>query len=163
MAISHSPSRRLAMRWLGALGTGSALPFGTPALAQGKYPDPLVKLIVALPAGGSVDMVARALAQKLAAAMAQPWVVDNRPGGSGQIGMPVVARAAPDGYTLTVAPASFLSTNKSIFKKLPYDPEIDFAPVSRLVNQPMLLVARDGRSTPPSRHCWPQPAPRPAA
>lgn len=148
MAISHSSSRRLAMRWLGALGAGSALPFGTAALAQGKYPDQLVKLIVALPAGGSVDMVARALAQKLAAAMAQPWVVDNRPGGSGQIGMPVVARAAPDGYTLTVAPASFLSTNKSIFKKLPYDPETDFAPVSRLVNQPMVLVVRDRQKYP---------------
>ena len=136
------------MRWFSALGASSALPFGTAALAQGKYPDQLVKLIVALPAGGSVDMVARALAQKLAAAWGQPWVVDNRPGGSGQIGMPAVARAAPDGYTLTVAPASFLSTNKSIFKKLPYDPETDFAPVSRLVNQPMLLVVRDRQKYP---------------
>ena len=136
------------MRWFSALGASGALPFGTAALAQGKYPDQLVKLIVALPAGGSVDMVARALAQKLAAAWGQPWVVDNRPGGSGQIGMPAVARAAPDGYTLTVAPASFLSTNKSIFKKLPYDPETDFAPVSRLVNQPMLLVVRDRQKYP---------------
>ena len=136
------------MRWFGALGAGSALPFGTPALAQGKYPDQLVKLIVALPAGGSVDMVARALAQRLATALGQPWVVDNRPGGSGQIGMPVVSRAAPDGYTLTVSPASFLTTNKSTFKKLPYDPEADFAPVSRLVNQPMVLVVKDRQKYP---------------
>ena len=136
------------MRWFGALGAGSALPFGTPALAQGKYPDQLVKLIVALPAGGSVDMVARALAQRLATALGQPWVVDNRPGGSGQIGMPVVSRAAPDGYTLTVSPASFLTTNKSTFKKLPYDPETDFAPVSRLVNQPMVLVVKDRQKYP---------------
>lgn len=93
-------------------------------------------------------MVARALAQRLAASLGQPWLVDNRPGGSGQIGMPVVARAAPDGYTLTVAPASFLTTNKSVFKKLPYDPEADFAPVSRLVNQPLVLVVKDRQKYP---------------
>jgi tripartite-type tricarboxylate transporter receptor subunit TctC len=119
-----------------------------PAQAQGKYPDQPIKLIVALPAGGSVDMIARALAQRLAAAWGQPWVVDNRAGGSGQIGMPVVSRAAPDGYTLTVSPASFLTTNKSIFAKLPYDPVADFAPVSRLVNQPMVLVVKDKQKYP---------------
>jgi tripartite-type tricarboxylate transporter receptor subunit TctC len=124
------------------------LPVATVALAQCKYPDQVVKLIVALPAGGSVDMVARAVAQKLAAAWGQPWVVDNRPGGSGQIGMPAVARAAADGYTLTVSPASFLTTNKSVFKKLPYDPEADFAPVTRLVNQPIVLVVKDKQKYP---------------
>jgi tripartite-type tricarboxylate transporter receptor subunit TctC len=137
-------SRREAMRWVGALGAAGTLP----ASAQGKYPDQLIKLVVALPAGGSVDMIARAVAQRLAAAWGQPWIVDNRAGGSGQIGMPVVARAAPDGYTLTVSPASFLTTNKSIFKKLPYDPEADFAPISRLVNQPMVLVVKDRQKYP---------------
>jgi tripartite-type tricarboxylate transporter receptor subunit TctC len=62
--------------------------------------------------------------------------------------MPAVARAAPDGYTLTVSPASFLTTNKSVFKKLPYEPETDFAPVSRLVNQPMVLVVKDRQKYP---------------
>jgi tripartite-type tricarboxylate transporter receptor subunit TctC len=62
--------------------------------------------------------------------------------------MPVVARAAPDGYTLTVSPASFLTTNKSVFKKLSYDPEADFAPISRLVNQPMVLVVKDRQKYP---------------
>lgn len=148
MASSHIPSRRRAVGWLGAVGAASASPIGTLAWAQGKFPDQPVKLIVALPAGGSVDMVARALAQRLAAAWGQPWIVDNRAGGSGQIGMPVVARAAPDGYTLTVSPASFLTTNKSVFKKLPYDPETDFAPISRLVNQPMVLVVKDRQKYP---------------
>lgn len=148
MGSSNLHSRRTAMRWFGVLGGGSALPFGTLALAQGKYPDQLIKLVVALPAGGSVDMVARALGQRLAAALGQPWVVDNRPGGSGQIGMPVVSRAAPDGYTLTVSPASFLTTNKSVFKTLPYDPQADFAPVSRLVNQPMVLIVKDRQKYP---------------
>ncbi len=148
MTRSQLLSRRRWMRWFSALGAGSALPFGTAARAQGKYPEQPVKLIVALPAGGSVDMVARALAQRLASALGQPWIVDNRAGGSGQIGMPVAARAAADGYTLTVSPASFLTTNKSVFKKLPYDPEADFAPVSRLVNQPMVLVVKDKQKYP---------------
>jgi tripartite-type tricarboxylate transporter receptor subunit TctC len=136
------------LRGLGAFGAAGACPWGTAALAQGKYPEQPVKLIVALPAGGSVDMVARALGQRLASAWGQPWIVDNRPGGSGQIGMPAVARAAADGYTLTISPASFLTTNKSVFKKLSYDPEADFAPVSRLVNQPMVLVVKDRQKYP---------------
>lgn len=148
MVFSDSPSRRRMLRWFGALGAAGAWPAGPAAWAQGKYPNQPIKLIVALPAGGSVDMVARAVGQRLAAAMGQPWVVDNRAGGSGQIGLPVVARAAPDGHTLTVSPASFLTTNKSIFKKLPYDPETDFEPVSRLVNQPMVLVVKDRQKFP---------------
>ncbi len=118
------------------------------ANAQAKYPDQPVKLIVALPAGGSVDVIARQLGQKLTAALGQPFVIDNRAGGSGQIGMPAVAKAPADGYTLTVSPASFLTTNKSIFKTLPYDPETDFMPVSRLVNQPMVLIVKDKQKYP---------------
>lgn len=148
MTPPRHPSRRAAVRWAGALGAAALLPAALTVRAQGKYPDQPVKLIVALPAGGSVDMVARAVAQRLATAWGQPWVVDNRAGGSGQIGMPAVARAAPDGYTLTIAPASFLTTNKSVFKKLPYDPEADFVPVTRLVNQPMVLVVKDRQKYP---------------
>jgi tripartite-type tricarboxylate transporter receptor subunit TctC len=148
MAHSGVMTRRESMRWLGALGVAGSLPAGTQAWAQGKFPDQPVKLIVALPAGGSVDMVARVLAERLAKSLGQPWIVDNRAGGSGQIGMPVVARAAPDGHTLTVSPASFLTTNKSIFKKLSYDPQADFAPISLLVNQPMVLVVKDRQKFP---------------
>jgi tripartite-type tricarboxylate transporter receptor subunit TctC len=129
-------------------GTLAALSWAGQTQAQGKYPDQPVKLIVALPAGGSVDMIARTLGQKLSAAMGQPFVVDNRAGGSGQIGMPFVAKAAADGYTLTVSPASFLTTNKSVFKSLPYDPETDFIPVTRLVNQPMVLIVNDKQKYP---------------
>ena len=81
------------------------------ALAQSKYPDHPVKVIVALPAGGSVDMIARQLGQKLNVSLGQPFIVDNRAGASSQIGLPVVAKAPADGYTLTVPPASFLTTN----------------------------------------------------
>ena len=130
-----------------ACSTG-LLAFSTSALAHGAYPNQAVRIIVALPAGGSVDMIARQLGQKLNTLMNQPFIIDNRAGGSGQIGMPAVAKAAPDGYTLTVSPASFLTTNKSIFKTLPYDPEADFTPIARLVNQPMVLVVKDRQKYP---------------
>ena len=102
------------------------------AVAQGKYPDHPVKVIVAPPAGGSVGTIARSLGQKLNTSLEHPFIIDNRAGASVQIGMPIVAKAAADRHTLTVSPASFLATNKGIFKVLPYDPEADFAPVSRL-------------------------------
>ncbi|WP_298929653.1 tripartite tricarboxylate transporter substrate binding protein [uncultured Ramlibacter sp.] len=114
-----------------------------PAAAQDAYPNKPVKVIVALPAGGSVDMIARLVSQQLQTDLGQPFVVDNKAGASGQIGVPLVAKAPPDGYTLMVSPASFLTTNKSIFKALPYNPEADFAPVTKLVNQAMVLVVND--------------------
>ena len=138
-------ARRISILFTGALAT---LCLAGGALAQGKYPEQPVKIVVALPAGGSVDMIARVLGQRLNTALGQPFIVDNRPGGSGQIGMPAVAKATPDGYTLTISPASFLTTNKSVFKSLPYDPESDFAPVTRLVNQPMVLVVKDKQKYP---------------
>ena len=144
MTHSFTISRRDALLW----GAACTLGVGSSAWAQGKYPEQTVRLIVALPPGGSVDMIARTLADRLKLSLGQAWIVDNRAGGSGQIGMPLVARAGPDGYTLAVSPASFLTTNKSIFKSLPYDPQADFAPVSRLVDQPMVLVVKDRQKYP---------------
>ena len=132
-------------------GLGCALGVLTmadPPAAQDKYPDKPVKVIVALPAGGGVDMIARVVGQRLAAESGQPFVVDNKAGASGRIGLPVVTKAAPDGYTPTVSPASFLTTNKSIFKELPYDPEADFAPITKLANQSMVLVVKDKQKFP---------------
>jgi len=139
------PARRLIPALACALLAGAQ---ALPALAQGAYPERPVKVMVALPAGGSADMIARVVSQKLAAELGQPFVVENRAGASGQIGLPAVARAAPDGYTLTVSPASFLTTNKAIFKALPYDPQADFVPISKLVNQPMVLVVKDKQKFP---------------
>ncbi len=132
-------------------GLGCALGIlmtAVPAAAQDKYPDRPVKVMVALPAGGGVDMIARVVGQRLAAESGQPFVVDNKAGASGRIGLPLVAKAAPDGYTLMVSPASFLTTNKSIFKELPYDPEADFAPITKLANQSMVLVVKDRQKFP---------------
>ncbi|MEG0201318.1 MAG: tripartite tricarboxylate transporter substrate-binding protein, partial [Comamonas sp.] len=130
------------------LACALAAGFALTAQAQNAYPERAVKVIVALPAGGSADMIARQVTQKLAVDLKQPFVVENKAGASGQIGTPAVARSAPDGYTLMVSPASFLTTNKSIFKSLPYDPEADFQPISRLVNQPMVLVVKDKQKFP---------------
>jgi tripartite-type tricarboxylate transporter receptor subunit TctC len=138
-------TRRTSLAYAGALSISS---ISGKAFAQAKYPDQPVKFIVALPAGGGVDMIARTLAQKLSTNLGQPFLVDNRAGGSGQIGMPLVAKAPADGYTLAVSPASFLTTNKSIFKSLAYDPEADFTPVTRLVNQAMILVVKDKQKYP---------------
>jgi tripartite-type tricarboxylate transporter receptor subunit TctC len=133
-------TRRRISLLMCALGLlAAAMPIG----AQGTYPDHPVKVIVALPAGGGVDIIARLIGQKLAAVTGQPFVVDNRGGASGRIGLPVVAKAAPDGYTLMASPASFLTTNKSIFKELSYDPQADFAPITKLANQSMVLVVKD--------------------
>ena len=120
----------------------------TSSLAQDKFPEQPVKLMVALPAGGGVDMIARLVGQKLTVVWGQPVVVDNRAGGSGQIGLPIVAKAAPDGYTLMASPASFLTTNKSIFKTLTYDPQADFAPITKLANQSTVLVVKDRQKFP---------------
>lgn len=138
-------TRRTSILTASALG---ALALSGKSWAQSKYPEQPIKFIVALPAGGSVDMIARTLGQKLSTALGQPVVVDNRGGGSGQIGMPQVAKAPADGYTLVVSPASFLTTNKSVFKTLPYDPEADFMPISRLVNQPMVMIVKDKQKYP---------------
>ena len=144
-------TRRTAFKLVTATCAIAALGMTSQAFAQStsaKFPDRPVKVIVALAAGGSVDMIARTLGQKLSTSMAQPFVVDNRAGGSGQIGMPLVKQAPADGYTLAVSPASFLTTNKSVFKSLPYDPEADFSPVSLLVNQPMVLVVTNKQKYP---------------
>ena len=120
----------------------------TSAHAADKFPEQPVKIMVALPAGGGVDMIARLVAQKLTNVWGQPVVVDNRAGGSGQIGLPIVAKATPDGYMLMASPASFLTTNKSIFKTLTYDPQADFAPITKLANQSMVLVVKDRQKFP---------------
>jgi tripartite-type tricarboxylate transporter receptor subunit TctC len=98
--------------------------------AQG-YPAKPTRLVVAQSAGGNADFVARAFGQRLAERTGHQVVIDNRPGGAGIIGTEIVARAAPDGYTLLLAPTGF-SINPGLYSKLPFDPLRDFSPVSLL-------------------------------
>ncbi|THF65254.1 tripartite tricarboxylate transporter substrate binding protein [Pseudothauera rhizosphaerae] len=118
-----------------ALAAGLALP----AHAQG-YPARTVHLVVPFPPGGSTDIVARAFGEELQKRLGQPFVVENRPGASGSIGIGSVARAAADGYTLLVT-SNTLVTTPALNRKLPYDVLKDFAPVSLVADMPIALAA----------------------
>jgi tripartite-type tricarboxylate transporter receptor subunit TctC len=119
-------------------GIGGVL--AVPAMAQEAYPSRSVRIIVPFAAGGGADAVARALAQKLSERMGQQFIVDNRPGGAGNIGTEAAARAAPDGYTLLLTGPSHV-TNAHLFRQLPFDPLRGFAPISLLTSAPYVLVA----------------------
>lgn len=112
-----------------------------PAVAQPQpaWPSKPLRLIVPQSAGGSTDLVARPLAQQLAAALGQNVLVDNRPGAGSVIGTDIVARAAPDGHTLLAIAASFTAT-PALHAKLPFDSQRDFAPITLLSAFPNLLV-----------------------
>lgn len=110
-----------------------------PALAQ--YPNKPIKIVVPYPPGGSTDVVARLIGQKLQETWKQPVVVENRAGASGMIGTDIVAKSAPDGYTLLLAASGPQAVNISLFPKIPYDPVKDFAPITLVVSLPLLMVA----------------------
>jgi tripartite-type tricarboxylate transporter receptor subunit TctC len=109
------------------------------ALAQA-YPSKPIRLVVPFPAGGSLDVIARAIGQKLSEAWGQPVIVDNRPGAGGNIGADLVAKSAPDGYTVLEGALSTHAVNVSLYAKLPYDPIKDFAPITLVAVTPNVLV-----------------------
>jgi len=108
-------------------------------IAFAQYPVKPVRMVVAFPPGGSTDLSARALGEKLAAALGQPFLIENKPGASGNIGAEAVAKSAPDGYTLFMAATSF-ATAPAFFPQLGWDPVKDFAPVSMVATVPIILV-----------------------
>jgi tripartite-type tricarboxylate transporter receptor subunit TctC len=105
-----------------------------------EYPARPVNFVVAFTPGGPSDVLARILGRQLDKILGQTFVVENRPGGAGNIAAEAVARAAPDGYTLLMGNNGLLATNQSLFKKLNYDAEKDFAPISLIGSQPNILV-----------------------
>ena len=110
------------------------------AAAQAQnWPERPIKLLVGFPPGGSTDLAARALGERLSATLGQPIVVENKPGASGNIAAEQVARSAPDGYTLFMAATSF-ATAPAFFDKLPWDPVKDFAPISLVATVPIIAV-----------------------
>jgi len=112
---------------------------GSPLLAQ-QYPAKTVRIVVGFPAGGGTDLIARLVAQKLTVALGQTVVVENRPGASANIAGELVARAAPDGYTLLFGNSS-LSISPAVFRKLAYDPVKDLSPISMASSYPFALAA----------------------
>lgn len=124
--------------FLTAVAASALVAAGGPAYAQ-RYPSQTIRIIVPFPAGQASDVIARMLAERVSTALGQPIIVENRPGAGGNIGTEAGARAAADGYTLTMATAA-LPISKAVYKKLPFDPETDFAPITRLTVTPLMLV-----------------------
>jgi tripartite-type tricarboxylate transporter receptor subunit TctC len=128
--------RKRAFRWLLAAAVG--LVAGT-ANAD-TYPTQPVKFVVAFPPGGTTDILARVFAKKMSEMWGQPVVVENRSGAGGIIGTESVARSMPDGYTILLGTIGTHAVNTSLYKKISYDPERDFAPITLLATLPNLLA-----------------------
>ena len=118
------------MRWPAGLLTFLALAVAPFAHAQDDYPNRTVRIIVPFAPGGSTDVVARILADKLGTELKQSFVVENRAGAGGNIGADAVAKASPDGYTLLMGTTGVLAINKYLYKEMSFDPERDLVPVS---------------------------------
>ncbi|MDB5902477.1 MAG: hypothetical protein JWM26_1355 [Betaproteobacteria bacterium] len=110
------------------------------AASAQQYPTRAIRMVIGFPPGGGTDIVGRIVAQKLSESLGQQVLPDNRGGASGQIGTEIVAKSAPDGYTLLMAHIAALSILPSLVPKLPYDPAKDFAPISLAAIAPNLLV-----------------------
>ena len=140
MQHSHA-TRRFALGSIAsAVVLGAGLLGGTSALAQA-YPTKPVTIIVPFAAGGTTDILARIIGQALTAELGQSVVVDNRAGAGGNIGGQAAAKATPDGHTLFMGTVGTHAINASLYKKMPFDPVKDFAPLTRVANVPNLLVA----------------------
>ena len=105
-----------------------------------EYPVKPVRMVVPFGAASNTDIQARTLSGRLAEALGQPVLVDNRPGAGGNVGGEVVARAAPDGYTIMVSPASVLAINQSLYTSIPYNPATAFAPITQMSTNSNVLV-----------------------
>ena len=135
----------MAARALGLLiAIGSLLALTIPVAAQ-SYPERVVKIVNPYPPGGSVDVMARILAQKLTETAGQQFIVENRSGGGGNTGADWVAKAEPDGYTLLFTAPGPLAVNQTLYAKgLPFDPARDFAPIALFATSPIILIAHPG-------------------
>src|SRR5436190_8408662 len=127
------------MRVLKILAAAVGIAFSAQVAWAQVWPAKSVRMVVAFPPGGSTDLSARALGEKLGAALGQPFVIENKPGASGNIGAEAVAKSAPDGYTLFMAATSF-ATAPAFFPQLGWDPVKDFAPVSLVATVPIIVV-----------------------
>ncbi len=127
------------LAFIAAIAAMTSAGIATRAVAAG-YPSRPVTLIVAFTPGGPSDVLARIVGRQMEKVVGQPFVIDNRPGGAGNIAAETAAHAAPDGYTLLMGNNGLLATNQSLFKKLNFDAARDFAPISLIGSQPNVLV-----------------------
>jgi len=132
--------RRAALAGLCAFVLAAAAIAQTPA-----YPSKPIRLVVPYPAGGPLDAAARALAEQVRGTLGTT-VIDNRPGAGGNLGVDLVAKSAPDGYTLVIGAVATHAVNPWLFRKLPYDPVKDFAPITLIAHVPNVLVMTPERA-----------------
>jgi len=119
----------------------AAIALAASGLASGEtYPAKPIHFIVPYPAGGPLDTVARLLGQKVSESVRQPVIVENRPGAGGNIGADLVAKSAPDGYTILMGAVATHAINPTLYAHIPYDPVKDFAPVTQVASTPNVLV-----------------------
>lgn len=127
-------------QWVALLLAGAAAAIAAqPAMAQAKYPDRPVRLIVPFPPGGTSDISARVLADALAKELGQPVIVENKAGAGGSLGARYVAEARPDGYTLLLGTTSTNGTNSAVYRNLPFDAVKSFTPITRILTVPGAL------------------------
>lgn len=119
----------------------AVLAFAAAVVSAQSYPSRLVRMVVAYPAGGSIDVVSRLVNQRLTSALGQQFIVENRAGAAGNIGTDYVAKATADGYVLLMGSAASISSAPAVYAKLPYDPVRDLAPIMQVANQPNVLTA----------------------
>ena len=125
--------------WLCAAVSVVALSVGTAAQAQ-TYPTKPIKMVVPFAAGGGTDVLARVVGEKMSAGLGQPVIIDNKPGAAGLIGTDMVAKAAPDGYTIVMSLSNALLTAPFLYEKMPYDPQRDLTMVYQVAMGPLVLV-----------------------
>ncbi|MCJ9712626.1 tripartite tricarboxylate transporter substrate binding protein, partial [Bordetella hinzii] len=134
-------SRRPALKMLGGILLAAATAQGPAASAAEAFPNKQITVVVPFSAGGTTDILARVVGEKLGQALKQTIVVENRPGAAGNIGAAFVARANPDGYTLLLGTVGTNGINAALYKNMPYDHLRDFAPLSRIAMVPNVLEA----------------------
>ena len=140
MNRSARPTRRDALSLALALGTSIFGLAALPASAQGTWPTKPVRIVVPFAAGGTTDILARAVAPELSRAFGQQFIVDNRAGAGGNVGAEIVAKSPPDGYTLLMGTVGTHGINRALYDKLPYDPVKDFAPITLVAGVPNVMV-----------------------
>lgn len=127
---------------IGRLGGAIALMLAVVCGVQAQdFPTRPIRLLVTFPPGGSTDVMARVLQQKVVEMLGQPLVIENKPGAGGNIGVEAVAKAAPDGYTLGLAAAGALTVNPSLMPNMPFDPLKDLTPITLIGKSPFILAA----------------------
>ncbi len=112
-----------------------------PAHGQAAFPSRPVTIVVPFPAGGALDIVARAVAEEMRKSLGQAVIVENRPGAGGTLGSAAVARAAPDGHTLLLGSIATHAIAAGLYRNLPYDPVRDFAPITQLTSAPLMVAS----------------------